>query len=200
MVAKLKFRKLANRLSFIIIVLYQRFRILFYFFLSNNSIKKSKIRIRQPILITGIGCLRVGKNSTVGFFPSPFFLSGYGYFDLRQEESAIEIGDDVMINNNATLIADGAKITIGNRTIIGYNLSIYTSDFHNLQPDRRIGNSYECHDVLINENVFIGSNVTILKGSVIGKNSVIANGSIVTGKIPENVIAGGIPCKVIKNI
>jgi maltose O-acetyltransferase len=48
--------------------------------------------------------------------------------------------------------------------------------------------------------VFIGSNVTVLKGVVIGENSVIANGSVVTKSIPANVIAGGNPCKFLKNI
>jgi len=49
-------------------------------------------------------------------------------------------------------------------------------------------------------NVFIGSNVKVMKGVSIGNNSVIANGSIVTRSIPENVLTGGVPAKVIRSL
>ncbi len=54
--------------------------------------------------------------------------------------------------------------------------------------------------VVIGENVFIGSNVRILKGVEIGNNSIIGNSSIVTKSIPANVIAGGNPVKILKNL
>ena len=49
-------------------------------------------------------------------------------------------------------------------------------------------------------NVWIGEGVKVLKGVTIGKNSVIGAGSVVTKSIPDNVIAAGNPCKVIKQI
>jgi maltose O-acetyltransferase len=51
---------------------------------------------------------------------------------------------------------------------------------------------------MIGKNVFVGNNVTILKGVTIGDNSVIGNASVVVDNIPENVIAAGVPCRVIK--
>ncbi|RME57284.1 acyltransferase, partial [Candidatus Parcubacteria bacterium] len=54
--------------------------------------------------------------------------------------------------------------------------------------------------VVVEENVFIGSNVTVLKGARIGRNSVIANGAVVTGRIPPNVIAAGMPARPIKRL
>ncbi|MCY1423806.1 Galactoside O-acetyltransferase [compost metagenome] len=51
--------------------------------------------------------------------------------------------------------------------------------------------------MVIGTNVFIGANVTVLKGVTIGDNSVIANGSVVNRDIPANVIAGGVPAKVL---
>ena len=50
----------------------------------------------------------------------------------------------------------------------------------------------------IGENVWIGSSVTITRGVTIGDNSVIAAGAVVTKDIPANVVAGGVPAKVIK--
>jgi maltose O-acetyltransferase len=105
-----------------------------------------------------------------------------------------------MINNNIVIISEGEGITISSNTLIGTQCEIYDSDFHNLQIDKRLTGEITTKRVFIDENVFIGSNVKILKGVSIGKNSVIANGSIVTKSIPENVIAGGIPAKVIKTI
>ena len=52
----------------------------------------------------------------------------------------------------------------------------------------------------IGENVFIRDNVTILKGVTIGDNLVIGTGSVVVKDIPANVIAAGLPCRVIKDI
>ena len=54
--------------------------------------------------------------------------------------------------------------------------------------------------VVVGQNVFLGSNVVILKGVTIGDNSVIANCSVVTKSIPENVIAAGVPAKVIRRL
>lgn len=52
----------------------------------------------------------------------------------------------------------------------------------------------------IGENVWIGANATVLSGVTIGKNSVIGAGSVVTKDIPENVVAVGNPCKVLRPI
>mgnify|MGYP000361354714 CR=1 FL=1 len=115
-------------------------------------------------------------------------------------ENDVRIGDNVSINNNATIVSEGEGISIGNDTLIGTNVFIADSDFHNLDPDLRLSNVIKTEKVTIGNNVFIGSNVSILKGVDIGNNSVIAYGSVVTKSIPSNVIAGGIPCKVIKKL
>ena len=52
----------------------------------------------------------------------------------------------------------------------------------------------------IGDNVWVGGNVCILPGVNIGNNVVIAAGSVVTKDIPDDVIAAGNPCKVIRKI
>ena len=141
-----------------------------------------------------------GKNVNLGVKPSPHLYSGYGYIDARNEHSRIVIGDGVWINNNFMIASEGEGIEIGAKTLIGLNVEITDSDFHDLHPDRRIGGVPKTGKVVIGKNVFIGSNVKILKGVTIGDNSVIANSSVVTKSIPANVIAGGYPAKVIKEI
>lgn len=120
--------------------------------------------------------------------------------DARKENSKIVIGDNVWINNNFMIASEGKGIEIGEKTLIGLNVEISDSDFHDLHPDRRMSGTPKTAKVLIGKNVFIGSNVKILKGVTIGDNSVIANSSVVTKSIPANVIAGGYPAKVIKQI
>ena len=55
-------------------------------------------------------------------------------------------------------------------------------------------------DVYIGDNVWIGAGVIIVPGIRIGKNSVIGAGSVVTKDIPDNVVAVGNPCKILRKI
>lgn len=191
-------KKIHRKLVLYITRFIQLWRIGYYKLLSTNTNIKGKPRLNQPLLALGPGRIIFKGKINIGCYPSPFFFNGYAHFDTRGDNSSIEIGNGTWINNNATLIADGASICIGEKVLIGHNLNIFTSDFHGLQPDKRLTSDYPKIDVIIGDNVFIGSNVTVLKGAVIGKNSVIANGATVIDNIPVNVIAGGIPCKVFK--
>ena len=192
--------RIIRKLIGLIIQSIQFFRIKKYQILSICDIE-GKPKLNQPVLFSGNGSIIFKGNVNIGVNRSPYFLSSYGYFEARKSESIIVIEDGVWLNNNANICSDGAGIYIGKNTIAGVNLSIIDSDFHNLDPDKRMGNHpYNTKSVHILENVFIGSNVSILKGVTIGKNSIIANGSVVTKSIPENVIAGGNPAKVIKNL
>ena len=175
-------------------------RILKYKFLSNCKNIEGTPKFLQPTQLLGKGTISFGLNVTLGVNPSPEFYSGYGYIDARSQKSRIDIGDNVWINNNYMITSEGEGIEIGNDSLIGFNVEITDSDFHDLHPDRRMNGVPKTAKVFIGRNVFIGSNVKILKGVTIGDNSVIANSSVVTKSIPTNVIAGGYPAKVIQNL
>ena len=153
----------------------------------------------QPLMIKGDGSIYIGEKVQIGYESSSGFWSTYAYFDLRGK-GEISIGDHVIINNNVALTADGASIEIGSGTVIGINLTVMTSDGHSLDPAHRRDGSVKCLPVSIGENVFIGDNVTILKGVKIGRNAVIGANSLVIKDIPENSIASGNPCKVLRFI
>lgn len=177
----------------------QAVRVFFYRFISNNVNIISSAKMNQPVLFCGKGDITLGQCN-VGVWPSPYFLSTYAHIEARSKTAKIKIGNSTWLNNNAVIIADKKTIEIGDNVLIGANVFITDSDFHSLEIDKRFGGHYSTEPVLISDNVFIGSNVSVLKGVTIGKNTVIANGAIVTMDIPMNVIAGGIPAKVIRHL
>lgn len=116
--------------------------------------------------------------------------------------SCIEVGDNVGLNGTS-IVARSKMIRIGFGTMIAPNVTIMDSDFHALWPpeDRAHNPANERDkDVIIGSNVWIGARSVILKGSIIGENSIIGAGSVVNSEIPKNVIAAGVPAKVIKTL
>ena len=107
-------------------------------------------------------------------------------------------GSFIYANSNLTLVDDG-HIYIGDHVMIGPNVTIATAS-HPLDPELRARGLQFNKDVYIGENVWIGANVVVLPGITIGKNTIIGAGSIVTRDIPENVIAVGNPCKVMREV
>ena len=143
----------------------------------------------------------IGDNTTFGVEQSPNFFSTYSYIDCRLEMDSISIGNNCHFNNNLCLIARGASIEINDNCLFGFNVSITTSDFHDLSPANRYSpKDIKCGDVIIGTNVFLGNDVKVLKGVTIGSNSVVAANSTVVNDIPANVIAGGSPAKTIRSI
>jgi len=98
-------------------------------------------------------------------------------------------------------ICEHKSITIGENVLIGPFVEIFDSNFHALEPDKRGSSPPEdADDVIIENNVFIGSNAKIRKGVTIGRDSIIASGSIVTKDVPAGVIAGGNPARILKSL
>ncbi len=110
----------------------------------------------------------------------------------------ITLGDRFYANAYCTMI-DVAPITIGNNVMFGTHVQIITAG-HPIHPDVR-NTAYEYGaPVTIGDNVWIGAGAIVLPGVTIGKNTVIGAGAVVTKDVPENVVAAGNPCKVIRTI
>ena len=110
----------------------------------------------------------------------------------------VHLGSYVYANFNLTLVDDG-HIYIGDHVMIGPNVVIATAG-HPIDPELRQKNLQFNKDVHIEENVWIGAGVIIMPGITIGKNTVIGAGSIVTKDIPENCVAAGNPCRVLRQV
>ena len=118
--------------------------------------------------------------------------------------SKISIGKRVVIRPGTMLLADpaedGAGITIEDDVLIGSGVHFYVGN-HNFENPKIpvIDQGHTASKpILLKKGCWIGANVTILPGVVIGENSVIGAGSVVTKSIPNNVVAVGNPCKVLK--
>ena len=110
----------------------------------------------------------------------------------------IHFGNGVYANVNVTFIDDG-DIYVGNRVLIGPNVVIATAN-HPLDPTLRKFETQYVKEVHIGENTWIGAGSVILPGVRIGKNTVIGAFSVVTRDIPDNVLAVGNPCHIIREI
>lgn len=160
-----------------------------------NSSDYDALTVRRAILQDLFGS--IGDNVTID---TPFYCD-YG--------KNIHIGSNVIININCTFV-DAERIEIGSNTLIASNVQIYTAT-HPVSPERRLVEGWTPNQggpffrtlampVKIGENVWIGGGVIILPGVTVGDNCVIGAGSIVNRDIPENSLAVGNPCRVIKSV
>jgi acetyltransferase-like isoleucine patch superfamily enzyme len=117
-------------------------------------------------------------------------------------DGRITLGDD--IGASGVVICSAVSVTIGARCLIGADVMIFDTDFHN---HAATGRRYSKPDwlqisrpVVIEEDVFIGTRSIVSKGAHIGRGSIIAAGSVVVGAIPPMSIAAGVPAKVIGTV
>ena len=140
-------------------------------------------------IIIGDNCtFRSSKTSNWIGVDRPCMISTQGV-----NNAVVQIGDNCGFSG--TVIGAFLSITLGNNVRCGANTLITDSDWH--LDDPRVG---QPKPVFINDNVWLGVNSVVLKGVTIGKNSVIGANSVVVSDIPENVIAAGNPCKVIRSL
>jgi len=110
----------------------------------------------------------------------------------------ITIGDNFYANFDCVML-DGGGIDIGNNVLFGPRVGIYTSN-HAIDTKERVAGGCYAKSVKIGNNVWIGAAVSINQGVTIGDNTIIGSGSVITKSIPANVVAAGVPCKVIREI
>lgn len=110
----------------------------------------------------------------------------------------IRLGKQVFVNANCTFL-DGAYITIGDHTLIGPNVQIYTPHHPVDYIERRTSKEY-AYPVTIGEDCWIGGGVIICPGVKIGNRCIIGAGSVVTKDIPDDSLAVGNPAIIKKKL
>lgn len=154
-----------------------------------NNLAYEDNKTQQEILSELLG--EKGNNVQI---TAPFYVD-YGKF--------IFIGDNTEINMNCVFL-DCNKITIGHHCLIAPSVQIYTA-YHPLCAKERFANDSNwavsrSAPVKIGNYCWIGGGSIILPGVEIGNNCVIGAGRVVTKNIPDNSVAVGNPCRVIKTL
>ena len=157
-----------------------------------NNLPAEDIEERNRVLSELLG--QFGKNARVN---QPIYVD-YGY--------NIHLADNSLINMHCTLV-DTAPIVIGESTMIGPDVKIYTAihaldgaERFWLEPDGTAAVKTYTAPVKIGKFTWVGGGSIILPGVTIGDNVVIGAGSVVTKDIPSGVVAVGNPCRVLRKI
>jgi len=146
------------------------------------------------------GEIHIGKNC---IFRSSEWSNSIGL----NRRCFISAGRDakILIGNSsgfsATIISAAESIKIGDYVLCGANCTIVDNDRHPVDALSR--RNYEPAipaPIVIEDDVFLGMNTIVLKGVTIGRGTIVAANSVVTVSLPENVIAGGTPARIIRSI
>jgi Hexapeptide repeat of succinyl-transferase len=198
-------------LNFLTFWITHLFKIVFYEMTSAITVVKMKlwgIEFKLGNKFNGVPILKCKPGSTIKIGTGNVFnstqrsnLIGINrrcIIATHKRAAVISIGNNCGFSG--TTLGAFEKIEIGDNVICGGNTLITDSDWHGIYPEKRDTSHAASGKVVIHKNVWLGVNAVILKGVTIGENSVIAANSVVTKDIPANVIAGGNPCKVIKEL
>ena len=125
---------------------------------------------------------------------------GYERAILYKKHLGVDMGDNVRITGKINFGSEPYLISIGNNVTLTQNIQLITHDggvavFRDEYPGLNVYGR-----IRIGDNVFIGANTTILPGVEIGDNVVIGACSVVTKNIPNNSVAVGVPCKILKSL
>ena len=178
--------------------------ILFYNEISKYSFKGmisvgKNVKFYQKLRLTGDGYIYICANSSFGYKIGGRYYGGSCEIQTRSKEAVIRIGNNVAANNNLFIMAR-KSIVIEDDVLIGESVTIMDHNAHGVDPYRRRTSFGTPREIIIKNNVWIGNNVTILPGVIIGENSIVAAGSVVKGKFPNNIVLGGNPAVIIKNL
>lgn len=149
-----------------------------------NESQDDQIEKRTSILKQLLGS--TGNN----LYMEPNIRFDYGYNTY--------VGENFFANFDCTIL-DVSEVRFGDNCMLGPSVHIYTAT-HPLHPTERNSGVEFAKPITIGNNVWIGGHVTINPGVTIGDNVVIASGAVVTKNLPDNVVVGGNPARIIKEI
>ena len=131
----------------------------------------------------------LGKTGENFYITAPFWCD-YGY--------NIELGENFYANHNLVIL-DCAKVKFGDNVFVAPDCGFHTAG-HPIDFERRNAGFEYAYPITVGDNVWIGAGMQVMPGVTIGSNVVIGGGSVVVRDIPDNSVAVGNPCHVIRAI
>ncbi len=157
-----------------------------------------------PIVTLAPGTtIKIGDNCTLVSAPRGTHLGVRAPTIIRtlNRGACVSLGNDVGISG--AVICAASEVTIGDRTLLGADVMIFDTDFHNLDPGSRqaapIWRNIS-RPIRIEQDVFVGTKSIIAKGVTIGRGSIVGAGSVVTKDIPSFTVVAGAPARIIKSL
>ncbi len=145
-------------------------------------------RIR-PAVLRGLG-FKIGEGTVIMGMPT---LTGG-----RNLHQRLSIGRNCVVNIGV-LFNMGERITIQDGVAIGHQVMILTES-HGIGPAERRAAELTARPVAVGAGAWLGARSVLLPGISVGAGSVIASGAVVSRDIPENVLAAGVPARVVKEL
>ena len=146
------------------------------------------IKHNVELCLTDNAVCVVGSNCTI---------QNFAYFQLTKPHPKLYIGNNTVIGRHCMITCKNL-IRIGDNVLIGGYVQLVDHN-HGFRADLIIRNQpAEIGEVVIGNDVWIGAGVKILMNCHVGDGAIIGSNSVVTGDIPKNAIAVGIPARVIK--
>ncbi len=147
----------------------------------------SVIKWNAEFLITDGAILEAGDEITI---------QNYAFFQLTKPNPKVYIGNNTVIGRHCMVTAKN-KILIGSNVLLGAYVQIIDHN-HGIHAGRTIRSQpAEIGEVVIGDDTWIGAGVKILMNSHIGNGAIIGSNAVVTGDIPANAIAVGVPARVV---
>ena len=153
-------------------------------FYKYNNIKPHKFGKRDKLIKKLFG--KTGEKITV---ETPFYCD-YG--------CNIEVGENFYANYGC-IILDVCKVKIGNNCMLAPNVALYSAT-HPVRAEERYNGVELGKPITIGDNCWIGGGAVINPGVTLGDNVVVASGSVVTKSFGSNVVIGGNPAKIIREL
>lgn len=140
------------------------------------------VRVNGRVRIENAGIMRIGNTTVLRGIPSPLEL-------VTGPKGILDIGQHVFINSGSSVCAYGS-ITIGDRTLIGPDVMIIDTSFHEVYARHRVPAP---RPIVVEADVWIGAKVSILPGVCIGRGAIVAANSLVNEDVAPFTIVRGVP-------
>jgi acetyltransferase-like isoleucine patch superfamily enzyme len=164
---------------------------------SKNIVFGTSVTIEKHCIIDAYSSEKIalGNNAKIGAFSMLTSTSHFSKYGI-----GLKMGNNSAIGDFTHFGAAGG-IEIGNDVIMGSYISFHSENHNYLDTSKLIREQgVTSKGIKLGNNIWVGAKVTFLDGAIVGDNSVVAAGAVVNGVFPANVVIGGVPAKILKNL